>query len=372
MTYLGLVLRNIGGVQPRSFATAGGILIAVASLVALIGLARGVAATLSDSLDARQVDVVMIEAGTFDLMSSVVPDTLAQEAAREPGIAAAIPELARLTTLADGRSVAVLGWPIDAFTWDGLELVAGRLPVAGDTHVAVVGAALADRLGLGPGEPVTLFHIEFTVIGTVTAPSLLGRNFFYLPLPTMQQVTFRDGVATSVVLQLAPGTPSERDTTLANLRARFAAYEVEPTEDLIEQYRYAQIAEILSLSISTVALLSAVLVIFNTMSMSVSERRGEIAIMSAVGWTRGRIVAVLLAEATLLSLVAGAAGCALGAVFARTVVRLPATAGFIDPQISAGLILWAMGLSACVGLLGALAPALGATSRSPAEVLRDR
>jgi putative ABC transport system permease protein len=372
MTALSLALRNLAGFHPRSLATIGGIMIAVASLVALVGLARGVASTLLDSLDARGADVVVTEAGNVDLMSSILPQDLVARALAVEGVAAAAPELARMTTLADGRSVVVVGWPADSFAWRGHDLQGGRLPGAGDGTVAILGQALAERGGLGLGDRLELFQTEFTVAGLVDAPSLLARNLIYVPLPAMQDLTFRDGLATSILVQLRPGRPEARAAAVERLRLALADYSVAPSERLVQQYSYGRIAEVLSLSISAVALLSAVLVIFNTMSMSVSERRGEIAIMAAVGWARWRIVAVLVGEAVALSLVAGLLGSALGVAVAHGVAHSPAAAGFIDPRITVGLVVSAIALSGVIGVVGALAPALAATARSPAAVLRGR
>ena len=105
-------LRNLAYWQPRNIGALLGIMIAIASLVALIGLARGVQETLLNALETRGTDVLVTETGALDLISSIVPEELAADIAATPGVIAVAPELTRLTSLDDGRSVAVSSWPL--------------------------------------------------------------------------------------------------------------------------------------------------------------------------------------------------------------------------------------------------------------------
>ncbi len=372
MTGVHLALRHLIRLHPRSLATIAGIMISVASLVALVGLANGIAWTLEHSLEARQADVVVTEAKAFDLMSSILPADLAADMAGRADVDATTPELWRLTSLPDGRSVAAVGWPPSAMSWKGLELVRGALPDRQDLRSAVLGADFANRAELDLGDTITLFQTEFAVIGIVRSPAMLSRNLIYLPLSAMQELTFRDGLATSILLHLAPGGDIPRETVVARLQAEYPDYTVEASEDLARQTSYGRIAEILSLSISTVAILSAALMIFNTMSMAVSERRHEIALLAAIGWARWRIVALIVVEGAGLALLAGSLGMGLGILVARAVSHSALAAGLVEPRFGAGLLVLALLISAGIGVLGAFLPAFRATTRSPSAVLRSR
>jgi len=364
-----IALRNLAYWQPRNLGAMAGILIAIASLVALVGLARGVQDTLLNALDMRGTDVLITEAGALDLISSIVPDSLAQDAAQIPGVDATAPELTRLTTLEDGRSVVVVAWPVDSYPWDSLTLAQGRLPTAQDAQTVVLGQALADRLNANIGDTITLFHEPFEVIGTVTATALLSRSAAYARIGDVQALTFRQGQATSINIRTER---AHRTATLQTLRAGFPDLSVETTDALGDSYLFGRIANVLALAISTVAVVSAVLVIFNTMSTSVTARRGEIAILSAVGWNRPHIVAMLLIEGSVISMIAGGLGILAGILLATGVAAHPQIVGFVDPVINAGLVAWAFAVSLGVGLLGTLVPALRAVRRPPAEVLRGR
>lgn len=369
MTVVVVAFRNLAAWHPRNLGALAGIMIAVASFVALVSLARGVEDTLLSALETRGTDVVITEAGALDLMSSIIPDSLAAEVSAIPGVAGAAPEITRLTTLNDGRSIAVVAWPPGTFPWESLDVTAGRLPQAGDTQVVVLGEGLADRTGLSVDDTLQIFFSEFEVVGIVTAPAVLTRNLAYVPLADVQALTFREGQATSINVRLeADG----REQTLTSLRARFPDLSVEETQVLADNYLFGRIAAALALTISTAALASAALVIFNTMSTAVNARRGEIAILSAIGWARRRIITMLLIEGVVIAVAAGLAGAFLGVIAAHLVAARPAIEGFVAPVIGLPLLLEAFVLSVAVGLVGSLVPAVRAASRPPAEVLRGR
>ncbi|MCP4383164.1 MAG: ABC transporter permease [Hyphomicrobiales bacterium] len=373
MTLVSLAWRNLGTNKLRTFATVVGIVLAVASFVALVGLARGVEATLRASLEVRGTDVIVTESGAVDPMSSVVSDRLAEAIAQEPGVAAASVELTRMTSLESGASVIVVSWPMDAFPWQTLEIHDGRLPVPTDERPALIGGSLAERLGLAVGDEIVLFQTAFPIVGTIESTSVLTRNLAFIPLADAQELTFREGQATSVNVWLDPSaTKQGKETTIAALRRDFHGYAIETTEKFAADYTFARFADVLSLSISTVALISAIFAILNTMSMSVNEKRGEIAIMSAIGWTRRRIILLILLEGTILSLAAGLLGIVVGVAVAYSVALSPTIAGFIAPEIRPGLLIQAAAITLAIGLIGSLIPAARTAAMAPAEVLRGR
>jgi hypothetical protein len=217
--------------------------------------------------------------------------------------------MTRMTSLADGRSLIVSAWAEEAFPWQALTLVDGELPFAADTPTAAIGEGLAERYGLEVGQTIELFQSEFRIVGIVGARSVLARNLVMILLGDAQRLSFREGQATSISIRLDPDAPAEAHRqTIERLQATFPAYAVDETEKLASGYTFARIADVLAKAISIVAFASAVFAIFNTMSMSVHERRGEIAIMSAVGWPRRRIVVYIVVEGMLLTTVAGIAG----------------------------------------------------------------
>lgn len=368
-----MALANLRTRIVRTIATVASVMLAIASLVALIGLARGVENSLLAALDARQTDVVVTEKGAIDLISSIVSQNLSDKIGEQPGVAAVAAELTRVTSLDNGGSAIVVAWQIGSYPWLALDLTSGRLPQADEALVTVVGDSLARRYGLQVGDTTTLFQSEFQVIGIATSGSILTRNLLMIPLSAAQQLTYRQGQATSINVRIDPAASEpERQSLIARLRSAFPNHAVEGARALANNHTFAQIADVLSRSISVVSVLVAVFAIFNTMSMAVRERRGEIAIMNAVGWSRRRIVSLAVFEAMILSGTGGGLGCIVGLAAAHLVSRLVSISGVIEPAISPVLLGQAMMISILIGLVGAFVPAFQTASLSPATILRGK
>ncbi len=124
-------------------------------------------------------------------------------------------------------------------------------------------------------------------------------------------------------------------------------------------------------SISTVIVFTLLLVTAGTMSMSIRERVGEVAILKALGFSRWRILSLMLAESCGLTLTGGLTGCLGAWLVLRAINAQELSHGlFVDfdvtPQILARVILAAAGL----GIVSCLAPAWRSVRRSVAEGLK--
>ena len=103
------------------------------------------------------------------------------------------------------------------------------------------------------------------------------------------------------------------------------------------------------------------------------SRRREIAIRLAVGASRARIVAQLMTESIILSLLGGAAGVLLAWAAVRAISSLPilATAGIYTLSLHPAVLAFATGVSILVGILFGLMPAFRAGRARPTNDLRD-
>lgn len=130
-----------------------------------------------------------------------------------------------------------------------------------------------------------------------------------------------------------------------------------------------------------------VLAIFNTMTMSVMERTGEIGVMRAMGQTRIGAVVLFLVEAATIGFLGGVAGVTLGALggyyFQVHGVSLgqemvdEAGANFpvsatIYAEVSPDILLQCLMLGLLTAALGALLPSLRAASIDPSSAMRAR
>jgi putative ABC transport system permease protein len=129
------------------------------------------------------------------------------------------------------------------------------------------------------------------------------------------------------------------------------------------------------LRLVTLAVVFAILVVTaNTMSMAVRERRREIAVLKALGFGSGRVMALVLAEALSLGATGGGLGVLLGHVALRALPRLPGIGWAVQQFPTLGLSLGVgsagFGVAILLSLAAGLLPAVFAYRCRTADSLR--
>jgi putative ABC transport system permease protein len=109
--------------------------------------------------------------------------------------------------------------------------------------------------------------------------------------------------------------------------------------------------------ISAMALLAAIVVVTNTMLVSVTQKTREIGVRRALGASRAQIMREVVAESLLVSMVGGAAGTMLMAVALSAL----ASAAGLDIVVHRSTVVWALVAAASSGLLAGYYPARRAT-----------
>ena len=120
-------------------------------------------------------------------------------------------------------------------------------------------------------------------------------------------------------------------------------------------------------------LLSGMVSVSNIMLISVAERTREIGIRKALGATPFRLVGMILAEAILITSIAGYAGVVLGVALVELAAQRFTDLPFVrQPSVSVSVALQATGLIVLAGALAGLFPALRAARVSPIAAMREQ
>ena len=393
---LGALRRN----KLRSSLTALGIIIGVASVVAMVAVGNGAQARITSQISALGQNLLTIFAGSRRSggansgLGSASTITLAdaEAMAREvTDVVAISPEDSTTAqAIANGRnwSTSVVGESQDYLKIRDWKLAAGSMFTAREVHaaakVAVIGSKTANEL-FGPlnpvGQSVRVKNIPFVIIGLLESKGagMGGQNQddrIIIPFTTAMKRLTGDKYLRSVNVQISSSDRMEiaqqQLTSLLRQRHRltdgqtddFNIFNQKEITDTVNSV--SRVITLLLGSVAGISLLVGGIGIMNIMLVSVTERTREIGIRIAVGAQPGDIRLQFLIEAVALSLLGGLVGvlCGIGAS------RLVGMVADFHAVVSTGSILVAFGVSSAIGIFFGFYPATKAAALNPIEALR--
>ena len=156
MRFSTVVLKNIVRRPMRTTLTVSGVSIAVAAVVALVGIAQSFETSLRSVYESRGVDLMVVRAGSVQRFSSVLNESLGQRIARLSGVVEVVPGLMETVSFEDvGLLGAVIqGVPLDRGPLRQIKLIAGRCIGPGDHRAVMLGRVLARNLDKRVGDMV--------------------------------------------------------------------------------------------------------------------------------------------------------------------------------------------------------------------------
>jgi putative ABC transport system permease protein len=372
MLLLYIPLRNLAGRPTRTALSAAGVAVAVASFIALLGMSRGLENAWVQSLKDRGTHVLALRKGAVEVLTGSIDASEGQRISQVPGVAAVAGELLDLVTLDEGDPLLVCGWEEGSFLWKSLSLEPGGLSegAAGSSRV-YLGRIAADALGKAPGQKLNVLGRELKIEGVFKPSGALAGRIAVLPLGLFQELLGRPGKVTGFNLQISgAGTPEEVEAVRVRLSEAFPDLIFAATPEVAEKNDVLKLFRAMAWGISSIALTMGLFFVLNTLLMSVSERTRELGILSAVGWSRGRIVGTVILEGLGLSLAGGVGGLLLGILGLRWLAQQPRIQGFLEPQVSLTLLIEVAAAVLVLGFLGSVYPALRASWQDPIDALR--
>jgi putative ABC transport system permease protein len=395
-----IALRALRRNKMRSTLTALGIIIGVASVVAMVAVGNGAQARIESQVSALGQNLLTIFAGSRRSggvntgLGSASTITLADADAigREvTDVVAISPEASTSAqAIANGRnwSTSIVGESPDYLKIRDWKLAAGSMfterEVRSAAKVAVVGSKTANEL-FGPldpvGQTVRVKNIPFVIIGLLESKGagMGGQNQddrIIIPYTTAMKRVTGDKYLRSVNVQIVSADRMEvaqqQITSLLRQRHRLAA----GRDDDFNIFNQKEIADTVSSisriitlllgAISGISLVVGGIGIMNIMLVSVTERTREIGIRIAVGAQPGDIRLQFLIEAITLSLLGGIIGVLLGVGASRLV----AVVANFKAIVSVSSILLAFGVSFVIGVFFGFYPARKAAALDPIDALR--
>ncbi|MHB1769980.1 MAG: ABC transporter permease [Minisyncoccota bacterium] len=390
----------------RSGLTVLGIVIGIASVIALVAIGQGAQNSVQASIESIGSNLIVVLPGAARQIGFGASGGRGTARSLTPADESAISGVANVAAVSgeyDGRyqiaaagantNTAVDG--VDAsyalirnLTMDQGSFITNNQSTA-LMRVAVIGpTVVTDLFGNSAtassvlGQHILINKLLFTIGGVTKTKGSSGfgnqDDTVYIPLGTALQYFAGNGnhYLSTIDIQAtsqAAMTQVQNDVT-ALLLARHGISD--PTKADFSIVNQADIVSAASSITSTFTILLAAVAgislvvggigIMNMMLTSVTERMREIGLRKAIGATRRDINAQFLAEAIALTFLGGAIGILLGwsASFAVTL------SGLVTAQVTLPSILLAFGVSAAIGIIFGWYPARRAANLNPIDALR--
>ena len=391
-----LALSRLGTGKVRTALTMLGIIIGVASVVALVSVAQGATKGISDRLQSLGTNLVTVSPGatrtgaTRGAPGSATTLTLddANALAGLDGVQAIAPQLTTSKLVIAGtqnETARVIGTTpgyLEVFAyqmWTGIFL--NQASVDHNLRVAVIGSTTADNLGLtetAVGSTIYVGGLPFELVG-ITQPKGGAANAddqVMIPLSTAHELFVGSNSVSSIGIsatsQDAIDAVSAEITSTLDQRHGISStgtadFTITTQAQLLGTV--SSVSDVLTLllaGIASISLFVGGIGIMNIMLVSVRERTREIGIRKAIG-ARGRdILAQFLVEALVLSLAGGVIGIGFGVV-ASFAIGTYAGWGFLFNPLT---VVISVVFSLMVGVVFGVWPASQAARLDPVVALR--
>ena len=390
-----MAVQAIARNKMRSFLTALGVIIGVASVIAMVQLAQSATHTVTAQISSIGSNLLFVTPGSVQRGGVSVRaeafDMADVEAMRReiPGISVA-PAVARSVTVVFGNAnenINVEGTTNEYFAVRNHPVVAGREfqpeELASGAAVCIIGQTVVDEMYLHReplGSTLRVGRTACRVVGLLKQKGLsMGQDpdrIILMPIKAVQRrLAGSLDVQTIYVSALRDGTSVRVRSDLESLlrqRRRIKTddaddFRVRDTQDIIDALAQTTATMTLLLGgIAAVSLLVGGIGIMNIMLVSVTERTREIGIRLAIG-ARGRdVLTQFLVESVVLSTLGGLIGVVLG--LAGTWLM---TSQFNMPFVtSPGVMILGFAFSMTIGVVFGYVPARKAARLNPIDALR--
>lgn len=346
------------------------VALAVATALTLLVLADSIREGLRAGSDERGADLTVSQRDAADLLSGYVPQQLESRLAGITGVAAVSGEVVMFAPVEGSRQSIVLGWTADAYFWKDMPLIAGRLPDAGDAKPAILGAGIAAALQKDVGSTLSIFGEPFRVSAISGYGSAMNRSVIVLRLADLQELAMRSNQVTAFHLALRPDQSKQDIARIRRDIEGMGRLMVSPTDQLLRGDRNYQFLQAVSRAISFIAFTMGALSVGSALLMAVNERRREIGILMAIGWSDIRIRSAVVAEGLAIGLFGGVLAIPLVLLASLLFRHLPGIGEILALRLTLGVAFAGIAASLLLCALASLYPAVRATRMNPSQVLR--
>ena len=375
--------------RSRTILAVLGVAVSAALLLDMVMLSSGMRVSFRELLTSVGFQLRLAPKGTlpFDTEATIAnAEQISARLGENPGISVVSPVLGGALHVARGnRTITSVVLGIDPVNQGDYVLEEGRQPgdsmsiVANSDFLREVGAAIGDTIVVATGYDAQLrtFQGEARVLIAGRARFLYmarGQLAAAMPIATLQGLSDRPDRVSLFMVKARDGADIEAlrawmAKEFPTVTAISTATALQQVDDRLSYFR--QLAFVLG----AISLMVGFLLVTTLMTVSVNERLGEIAVLRAIGVSRGHVVQQILIEGVAISVLGAAIGLLLGLVTARYLNAIlsdfPGLPSAIDFFLFQPRAAWtSLGLLVASAIAAGLYPSWRAASLPIATTLR--
>lgn len=368
-----MTLKNLLRRKIRTLLTVLGISIGVAAIVALSALAAGLETGYNAMLTGSKADLILSQPNSFDISYSSIDESVGAELLAAPEVAEVSGMIQGFTQTEGEPIFFVFGYPKDSFILGRFQIVDG---VDLNSHEAqkarpkpiLLGSSAAEVLDKGVGDTLRITGSAFRIVGIYQTGDVFEDSGAILDLSEAQILVGKPRQVSLFYIRLKDTGLSQRfikraerlypDLSLSGIE-EFA--DTQSMSDMLRGYVWA---------IGGLAIVIGGVGMMNAQLMSVMERTREIGVLRAVGWSKTRVMWLILGESVAVSVIGGVIGVGLGWLLLYLLSAQTVLLGGGTSSINADLLIQAFSIVILLGLVGGLYPAWRASRMQPVEALQ--
>jgi putative ABC transport system permease protein len=384
MTIKDIAIKNLLRRKTKAAFILAGLVIGVATVVAVISLADTMTRDINHTLEKYGANILVVPR-TDNLTLSYGGMTLGGVSFEMQPINQS--QLSEIDTIKNAANIAAVG-PIvlgtirlggQAALLAGVDFkstailkpwwkIDGRSPAEGEL---LIGAQAAGVLGLQTGRQVMINGRNLTVSGQLAPTGSQDDQLVFTPLATAQDVLDKPGQVSMVeVAALCNACPI--DEMVSQIAEKLPTTKVMAIQQVVKG-RMQTLAQFrkFSFGLSIVVVLIGGLVVLVTLMGSVRERTEEIGIFRAIGFRQSHIMRIIFLETSMISSLAGISGYVLGIGSIWVGFRLFGEHGAESVTLNPVLAACAVAMALIVGLSASAYPAAMAARMDPNQALKS-
>ena len=395
-----MALRSLVTHKLRTFLTALGIIIGVASVISMISIGEGARSQTQDTISKFGTNIITVKPGqkksrhvTTGKVDTLTLDDAEYIRANIPlitGVAAQVYRSAQLKFENKNTNTTVRGTGASYARLANFEMDRGRYfnkeEIRSAKRICVLGATALKNLfeGINPlGKTIKVNGKNFLVIGTTVPKGALSwfdpDDQIFIPVTTAQKRVF--GMKHVQSIDVQAGKIEDLDTIIEDItRVLRQTHDIpEGKEDDFYVQNSAQFLRswgdsaktftYLLGGIAAISLMVGGIGIMNIMLVSVTERTREIGLRMAVGARDWHILLQVMLEAGLIVALGGLGGLSFSFLVIWAIQAAPTPEWLGQPQFSPLVSLITISVLAFVGLISGIFPARRAARLDPVKAL---